>query len=259
MLVDYRHDGKTVNGLVDVARDGYLWELARDPDGTIQFVAGEPIVKQNVFKSLDPKTGRPNVDPVRQPGTGKKADFCPSLWGGKDWPPAAYSPKTRLLYIPANENLCGTSVGAKVAYNPGQPYTGATTTLYIAPGADHIGELQAWDLDAGKKAWSHPFANSQLWGPVLATGGGVVFMGGTNDRYFRAFDASTGKVLWQIRTGSGVIGVPVSFAIDGKQYIAVQSGWGVDSARMQARLNLARPYQFPDVPQGGAIWVFALP
>jgi alcohol dehydrogenase (cytochrome c) len=259
MLVDYRHDGKTVNGLVDVARDGYLWELARDPDGTIQFVAGEPFVKQNVFKSLDPKTGRPNVDPVRQPGTGKKADFCPSLWGGKDWPPAAYSPKTRLLYIPANENLCGTSVGAKVAYNPGQPYTGATTTLYIAPGADHIGELQAWDLDTGKKAWSHPFANSQLWGPVLATGGGVVFMGGTNDRYFRAFDASTGKVLWQIRTGSGVIGVPVSFAIDGKQYIAVQSGWGVDSARMQARLNLARPYQFPDVPQGGAIWVFALP
>ena len=259
MLVDYRHDGKTVNGLVDVARDGYLWELARDPDGTIQFVAGEPFVKQNVFKSLDPKTGRPNVDPVRQPGTGKKADFCPSLWGGKDWPPAAYSPKTRLLYIPANENLCGTSVGAKVAYNPGQPYTGATTTLYIAQGADHIGELQAWDLDAGKKAWSHPFANSQLWGPVLATGGGVVFMGGTNDRYFRAFNASTGKVLWQIRTGSGVIGVPVSFAIDGKQYIAVQSGWGVDSARMQARLNLARPYQFPDVPQGGAIWVFALP
>ncbi len=103
ILVDYQHDGKTVNGLVDVARDGYLWELARDPDGMIQFVAGEPFVKQNVFKSLDPKTGRPNVDPVRQPGTGKKADFCPSLWGGKDWPPVAYSPKTRLLYIPANE------------------------------------------------------------------------------------------------------------------------------------------------------------
>lgn len=258
ILVDYRHAGKTVKGLVDVARDGYLWELARTSSGPINFIAGEPFVKQNVFKSLDPETGRPNVDPVRQPGTGKKADFCPSLWGGKDWPPVAYSPKTRLLYIPANENLCGTSIGEKATYSPGERFVGATTTLYIAPGANHIGELQAWNLDTGKKVWSHPFANSQLWGPVLATGGGLIFMGGTNDRYFRAFNASNGKVLWQYRTGSGVIGVPVSFQLGGKQYIAVQSGWGVDSARMQARLNLARPHQFPDVPQGGAIWVFAV-
>ncbi len=141
------------------------------------------------------------------------------------------------MYIPANENLCGTSIGEPVTYTPGQRYVGATTTLYIAPGADHIGELQAWNLDTGQKAWSHPFANSQLWGPVLATAGGVLFAGGTNDRYFRAFDASNGKTLWEFRTSSGVNGVPVSFQIDGKQYIAVQSGWGVDAARMQARLN----------------------
>lgn len=257
ILVDYQHDGKTIKGLVDVARDGYLWELSRS-DGPIGFVAGEPFVKQNVFLSLDPKTGRPDVDPARKPGTGKKADFCPSLWGGKDWPPVAYSPQTRLLYIPANENLCGTSIGEKVTYTPGERFVGATTTLYIAPGADHIGELQAWNLDTGKKVWSHPFANSQMWGPVLATGGGLVFAGGTNDRYFRAFDAKTGKVLWQFRTGSGVVGVPVAFELDGKQYIAVQSGWGVDSARMQARLNLVRENQFPEVPQGGAVWVFAV-
>jgi alcohol dehydrogenase (cytochrome c) len=75
---------------------------------------------------------------------------------------------------------------------------------------------------------------------------------------FRAFDASNGNILWEFRTGSGVNGVPVSFQIDGKQYIAVQSGWGVDAARMQARLNLARPWEFPDVPQGGSIWVFAV-
>jgi alcohol dehydrogenase (cytochrome c) len=135
---------------------------------------------------------------------------------------------------------------------------GATTTLYIAPGADHIGELQAWNLDTEQKVWSHPFTNSQLWGPILATGGGLVFAGGTNDRYFRAFDGSNGKILWEFRTGSGVNGVPVSFQIDGKQYITVQSGWGVDAARMQARLNLVRPWEFPDVPQGGSIWVFAL-
>jgi len=257
ILVDYRHDGRTVKGLVDVARDGYLWRLERTAD-KINFIDGKPFVKQNVFASLDPKTGRPNVDPVRQPGTGKKADFCPSLWGGKDWPPVAYSPKTRLLYIPANENLCGTSIGEPVTYTPGQRFVGATTTLYIAPGADHIGELQAWNLDTGQKVWSHPFANSQLWGPVLATAGGVLFMGGTNDRYFRAYDASNGKILWEFRTGSGVNGVPVSFQIDGKQYIAVQSGWGVDAARMQARINLVRPWEFPDVPQGGSVWVFAV-
>jgi alcohol dehydrogenase (cytochrome c) len=256
ILVDYQHNGKTIKGLVDVARDGYLWMLERTAD-KINFIDGKPFVKQNVFLSLDPETGRPQIDPTRQPATGKKADFCPSLWGGKDWPPVAYSPKTRLLYIPANENLCGTSIGEPVTYTPGQRYVGATTTLYIAPGADHIGELQAWNLDTGQKAWSHPFADSQLWGPVLATAGGVVFAGGTNDRYFRAFDASNGKTLWEFRTSSGVNGVPVSFQIDGKQYIAVQSGWGVDAARMQARINLVRPWEFPDVPQGGSIWVFA--
>ena len=257
LLVDYQHNGRSVKGLVDVARDGYLWMLERTPD-QIKFVDGKPFVKQNVFNSLDPKTGRPDVDPAHKPETGKKAEFCPSLWGGKDWPPVAFSPKTRLLYIPANENLCGTITGEKATYTPGQRYVGATSTLYIAPGADHIGELQAWNLDTEQKVWSHPFANSQLWGPVLATAGGVVFAGGTNDRYFRAFDASNGKILWEFRTGSGVNGVPVAFQIDGKEYIAVQSGWGVDAARMQARINLVRTWEFPDVPQGGSVWVFAL-
>src|SRR6516164_1989117 len=260
VLVDYQRNGRTVKGLVYVARDGYLWMLERTAD-KINFVDGKPFVKQNVFKSLDPETGRPNVDPSRQPGTGKKAEFCPSLWGGKDWPPPAYSPKTRLLYIPANENLCQALTGSPVTYTPGQRFTGiapANSIFSIAPSADHIGELQAWNLDTGQKVWSHPFANSQLWGPVLATAGSVLFMGGTNDRYFRAFDASNGKTLWEFRTGSGVNGVPVSFQVDGKQYVAVQSGWGVDAARMQARLNLERTWEFPDVPQGGAVWVFAL-
>jgi alcohol dehydrogenase (cytochrome c) len=260
VLVDYQRNGKNIKGLVYVARDGYLWWLERTAD-KINFVDGKPFVKQNVFKDLDPETGRPNVDPARQPGTGKKAEFCPSLWGGKDWPPPAYSPKTRLLYIPANENLCSALTGSAVSYTPGQRFTGIQpqdSIFAIAPGADHIGELQAWNLDTGQKVWSHPFADSELWGPVLATAGGVLFMGGTNDRYFRAFDASNGKILWEFRTGSGVNGVPVSFEVDGKQYIAVQSGWGVDAARMQARLNLERPWQFPDVPQGGSVWVFAV-
>ncbi|TMH47402.1 MAG: hypothetical protein E6H59_03650, partial [Betaproteobacteria bacterium] len=198
------------------------------------------------------------VDETRKPGTGKTAEFCPSLWGGKNWPPAAYSPQTRLLYIPANDNLCTQLTGEAPKYVQGERFMGvAKNVLKMVAGADHIGELQAWNLDTGKKVWTTNMPSFN-WGPVLATGGGLLFAGGTNDRMFRAFDARTGKVLWEFPTGSGVAGVPVSFQVDGKQYVAVQSGWGVDPAKMQTRMNLIFPGQYPDVPQGGAVWVFAV-
>jgi len=257
ILVDYQRNGRTIKGLIDVARNGYLWFLERT-DGAINFVEGTPFVKQNVFRSLDPKTGRPDVDPARKPGTGKTADFCPSHWGGKNWPPIAFSPKTRMIYIPANENLCGTLVGREVAYTPGSGYTGATSTLVIAPGSDHIGEVQAWSVDTGKRVWTHNYPKSANWGPMLATGGGLAFTGGTNDRMFHAFDASTGKLLWEFPTNSGITGQPSSFMVDGKQYIAVMSGWGVDARAVQLRLNRLKPGDYPEVPEGGAIWVFAV-
>jgi alcohol dehydrogenase (cytochrome c) len=257
LVLDYAYNGRQVKGLVNVSRSGYLWQLERT-SGKINFVAGQPYVRQNVFRSLDPKTGRPDVDPARKPGTGKTAEFCPSLWGGKDWPPAAFSPQTRMLYIPANENLCTELTGETPKYVPGERYTGvAKSIVKIIAGADHVGELQAWDIDSGKKVWTTNMPSFN-WGPVLATGGGLLFAGGTNDRMFRAFDAKTGKILWEFPTASGVAAVPVSFAVDGKQYIAVQSGWGVDPARMQSRMNLLFPGQYPDVPQGGTVWVFAL-
>jgi alcohol dehydrogenase (cytochrome c) len=257
ILVDYKRNGKTIKGLIDVARDGYLWFLERT-NGPIGYVEGMPYVKQNVFKSLDPKTGRPEIDPLRKPATGKSVDFCPSLWGGKNWPPIAYSPKTRMIYIPANENLCASFTAEQVTYTPGGRFTGATGTMHIAPGADHIGEVQAWNVDTGKRTWTHTYANSQNWGPMLATGGGLVFSGGTNDRKFHAFDASTGKLLWEYPTNSGITGQPSSFSVDGTQYVAVQSGWGVDARGMQTQLNTERPSKFPEVPEGGVIWVFAI-
>jgi alcohol dehydrogenase (cytochrome c) len=257
MLVDFKRSGRTITGLIDVARNGYLWFLERT-DGRINFVDGKPFVKQNVFKALDPRTGRPDVDPDRRPGTGKSADFCPSHWGGKNWPPAAFSPKTRMIYIPANENLCDVIVGREVTYTAGRVYTGATSRMFMAPGADHVGELQAWNVDTGARVWTHTFANSANWGPVLATGGGLVFAGGTNDRMFRAFDASTGAVVWEFPTNSGVIGQPAAFSIDGRQYVAVVSGWGIDARGMQARLNGLFPGDYPEVPEGGAVWVFAI-
>jgi alcohol dehydrogenase (cytochrome c) len=259
IIVDYRRDGRTIKGLIDVARDGYLWFLERS-DGPIGFVQGTPYVRQTVFRGLDPRTGRPDVDPARKPGTGKVVDgICPSHWGGKNWPPIAFSPRTRMIYIPANENLCTTITGSPVKYAPGDRFIGASSVVSIVPDADHFGEVQAWNVDTGKKVWTHNYRTSPNWGSMLATGGNLVFTGGTNDRKLHAFDASNGKLLWEFPTSSGILGPPVSFSVGGKQYVAVQSGWGVDSRSMQARLNTLTLGKYPEVPEGGSIWVFALP
>ena len=255
LLIDVNRDGRTIKSLVHPARNGYLWLLERT-ESSINFVDAEPYVFQNVFASIDPDTGRPEYSSEHKPGLGKRATFCPSLWGGKDWPPAAYSPQTRYLYIPANENFCSSIEGVPVEYEPGQGFVGASRQTFVQDGADHLGEIQAWNLDTGQKVWSHEFA-SHNWGPILTTGGGLLFAGGTNDRYFRAFDAASGDVLWEQRTNSGVTGVPSSYAIDGVQYIAVQSGYGVDAQSMQGVINRSRGTNM-QVPQGGVIWVFAL-
>jgi alcohol dehydrogenase (cytochrome c) len=258
ILVDYRRNGRTIKGLIDVARDGYLWFLERS-EGPIRFVEGKPYVYQNVFRSLDPVTGRPDVDPEHKPLTGKRADFCPSGHGGKTWPPVAFSPKTRMLYIPANDNLCGSYQGVEVKYTPGRGFVGVGgSRAAIVPGATHFGEVQAWNVDTGERVWTHPYAKSPNWGSLLATAGGLVFGGGTNDRKIHAFDASTGKLLWEYPTNSGILAPPTSFLIDGKQYIAVESGWGGDSRGMQGRLNGLFPGEYPEVPEGGAVWVFAV-
>src|SRR5207237_5986894 len=118
--------------------------------------------------------------------------------------------------------------------------------FFVAPGADHFGEVQAWNVDTGERVWTHTFPKSANWGPMLSTAGGLVFSGGTNDRMFRAYDASTGRVLWEAPTNSGVVGQQTSFMLDGRQYIAVQSGWGVDSRGMNNRLNTLFPGEYPE-------------
>jgi alcohol dehydrogenase (cytochrome c) len=262
ILVDFQRNGRTVKGLIDAGRDGYLWFLERS-DGPIKFVEGKPFVYQNAFKGLDPVTGRPDVDPEHKPGTGKAADFCPNLSGGKNWPPIAFSPQTRMIYVPANNNICGTSMGAPtVEYVAGRGFTGTARGgaqgPLTRPGADHFGEVQAWNVDTGKLAWTHNYEKSINWGSMLATAGGLVFSGGTSDRKVHAFDAKTGKLLWEFPTSSGILAPPTSFMVDGKQYLAVHSGWGGDSAGMQGTMNRAFPGEYPPVPEGGSIWVFAV-
>ena len=113
ILVDYRRGGRTVKGLVNFARNGYLYFLERSA-GAINFVEGMPYVKQNVFKGLDPKTGRPDIDDGRKPDIGKVADFCPSWHGAKNWQPGAYNPKTRMIYAPTQENICAVMIGRTI-------------------------------------------------------------------------------------------------------------------------------------------------
>jgi alcohol dehydrogenase (cytochrome c) len=260
MLVDFEKDGTATKGLFKTARNGYLYWLKRNPDGTISYVNSQQYVPQNVFKSIDPKTGRPDVDLAHKPGTGKAAQFCPGLWGGKDWPYEAYNPKTGLVYIPANENHCNNLEGKVEERVPGQWWTGVGIPDFhftVDTKAGFFGEILAYDVNTGKRAWRNLYSSSMMWGSLLTTAGGLVFGGGTNDRQFRAYDAKTGEQLWQFRTNSGVIAPPSTFEINGVQYVAVQSGYGVDAAFQQKLMSELIGWQ-ADVPQGGVIWVFAL-
>jgi alcohol dehydrogenase (cytochrome c) len=257
MLIDLQKDGQTIKSLVHPGRDAIFWVLERSPD-KIKFVAGWPFVYTNVWKSVDPETGKLTADPEHKPVLGKRIEFCPSLWGGKDWPSAAYSQKTHLVYVPAQDNFCGGFTGIKEPLEPGKLWLGTDPKdigLTVRAGSDHHGELQAWDPATGKKVWQHNFP-WQLFATVLATGGDLVFVGGTNDRMFRAFDAKTGNLLWEQKTNSGITGAPVAYEIDGTEYIAVQSGWGVDAQRIQDALAKANIGLSDNVPQGGVVWVF---
>ncbi|MBR0975458.1 methanol/ethanol family PQQ-dependent dehydrogenase [Bradyrhizobium japonicum] len=260
MLIDLQRDGRSIKSLVHPGRDAIFWVLERTPT-KINYVAGWPFVSTDVWKGIDAETGRPIVDPAHKPVIGKRVEFCPSLWGGKDWPSAAYSQKTGLVYVPANENFCGGFTGEKVPLKAGELWLGTKPEdigLKAKAGADHFGELQAWDPATGKKVWQHNFPKSQLFGSVTATAGDLVFVGGTNDRNFRAFNAKTGELLWEQKTNSGIMGMPVSYEIDGTQYIAIQSGWGVDAQRIQDALVTNNIGIEANVPQGGVVWVFAL-
>jgi alcohol dehydrogenase (cytochrome c) len=259
-LVDFNRDGQKVPGLISAQRNGYMFWLDRDTNGRIQYKKSVPYVKNNVFKSVDPKTGRPTYNEDAKPSTGKLAMYCPSLWGGKDWPYEAYSPNTGMLYVPFNDNHCMKFTGIVQPVAPGQWSAGVEMTdikLVIEKDFPYIGGIQAWSVDGGKENWRNTYPKSWNFGSILATAGDIIFAGGTNDRYFRAYDAKSGKMLWEFPTPSGIISPPSSFAIDGKQYIAVVAGWGVDVAIIQGMMHEQFGWE-KALPEGGSVWVFAL-
>jgi glucose dehydrogenase len=183
--------------------------------------------------------------------------------------PSAFSPRTGLLYIPAH-NTCMDYEGIEANYIAGTPYLGADVKMYPGPGG-YQGELVAWDVAHNRKAWGAKEDKFPVYSGVLATGGDVVFYG-TMDGWFKAVDARNGQLLWQFKTGSGIIGQPVVYrGPDGKEYVAVLSGvggWaggivagGLDARDSSAALGFVNAMK--DLPakstKGGMLYVFALP
>jgi PQQ-dependent dehydrogenase (methanol/ethanol family) len=221
ILLDMSIDGEERSVLLNANRNGYVYVLDRKSG---QVLSATPFMPVTSSHGVNLQTGRLEVAAERSIGTGRiTRNICPASPGAKDWQPAAFSPETRLLYIPAN-NLCQDSQAYEASYIAGTPYVGAHTRMYSGPGG-HRGELVGWDV-AKKAARFRIREEFPVWSGVLVTAGKLVFYG-TMDGWFKAVHADTGEELWKQRLESGVIGQPITFrGPDGRQYISVFAGVG---------------------------------
>ena len=225
ILVDKDMAGSSGKLLVHFDRNGFGYTLDRTSGKLLVAEKFDPAV--NWATKIDLSTGLP--DRVKEYSTeagGQDVNtkgICPAALGSKDQQPASYDPNTGLVYVPTN-HVCMDYEPFKVAYQAGQPYVGATLSMYPAPGGNTLGNFIAWDPTTGKIVWSDPETFS-VWSGALSTAGGVVFYG-TLDGYLKAVDAKTGQELWKFKTPSGIIGNVNTYVHGGKQYIAVLSGVG---------------------------------
>ncbi len=230
ILTDLKVGGKKHKALVHFDRNGFGYTLDRVTGELLVAEKYDPAV--NWATHVDMKTGRPQV--VKKYSTDANGEdvntqgICPAALGTKDQQPAAYSPRTGLFYVPTN-HVCMDYEPFAVEYVAGQPYVGATLSMYPAgkvtgDGTHNLGNFIAWDATTGKIKWSIPERFS-VWSGALATAGDVVFYG-TLEGYLKAIDAKTGKELYRFKTPSGIIGNVNTYLHDGKQYVAVLSGIG---------------------------------
>jgi lanthanide-dependent methanol dehydrogenase len=230
ILADQQIGGQNRKILVHFDRNGLAYTLDRTNGELLVAEKYDPTVNWTTGVDMNknsPTYGRPKV--VDQYSTDKQGEdvnskgICPAALGTKDQQPAAFSPETGLFYVPTN-HVCMDYEPFRVRYTAGQPYVGATLSMYPPPGKTNMGNFIAWDARTGKIVWTVPEQFS-VWSGALATAGGVVFYG-TLEGYLKAVDAKTGKELYKFKTPSGIIGNVNTYEHGGKQYIGVLSGVG---------------------------------
>jgi lanthanide-dependent methanol dehydrogenase len=265
VLLDLPINGQSRKVVIHIGRNGLMYVIDRT---TGEVLSADPYDDVNAVKGVDLKTGRIIPNEEKHPDLGKTVeDICPAAPGVKDWQPTAWSPRTHLLYVP-HQHLCMNFKASEVGYIAGTPYVGASVDMYAGPGG-YRGEFMAWDPIKRTKVWAI-HENLPVWSGALVTAGDIAFYG-TMDRWFKAVDAKDGKVLWQFRAGSGIIGQPVTYmGNDGTQYIAILAGIGgwpgaianaeIDPRVRNAALGFAGATQdLPAYTQGGSeLLVFRL-
>ncbi len=230
ILTDLNIGGTTRKALVHFDRNGFGYTLDRENGELLVAEKYDPAVNWATKIDMDKSSktyGRPHVVAefsTQQGGEDTNVQgICPAALGSKDQQPASYSPDTGLFYVPTN-HVCMDYEPFRVSYTAGQPYVGATLSMFPPKGEDHMGNFTAWDASTGKIVWALKERFS-VWSGALATKGGVVFYG-TLEGYLKAVDAKTGKELYKFKTPSGIIGNVNTYEFDGKQYVAVLSGVG---------------------------------
>jgi PQQ-dependent dehydrogenase (methanol/ethanol family) len=268
-LVDLDIKGKKVPAVVHFDRNGFGYTLNRATGELLVAEKYDP--KVNWATQVDMKSGRPVVDKKYSPGTTgpdvNVKDICPAALGSKDQQPVSYDRKSGLFMVPTN-HVCMTYEPFQVEYTAGQPYVGATLTMYPAPGSHGgMGNFIAWDAAKGKIVWSKPERFS-VWSGALATAGDIVFYG-TLEGYVKAVSTADGKELWKFKTPSGIIGNVFTYQYEGKQYVGILSGiggWagiGMAAGLTEPTEGLGAVGGYKDLAKfttlGGSLFVFALP
>jgi len=235
---------KVVTGIP--GKTGVVYTLDRQSG---EFLWARPTVVQNVISGIDPNTGAVTVnEETLFTRINQSIVVCPGSTGGKNWPAGAYSPLTNMMYYPL-QNLCQTATTTTDQRDPSKVY-GINMVQQLAPGSDKVGTVWAISVETGQAAWKYEQRAGTL--SLVTTGGGLVFGGDDNGR-FRAFDDKTGKVLWETNLGSPVSGFPVTFAVNGKQYVAVTTGTSLVASSALRLTPELRPSNAANV------FVFALP
>jgi alcohol dehydrogenase (cytochrome c) len=253
VLADLPIKGQATPVLMQANRNGFFYVLDRRNGKLLS--AEKFVPATNWASSIDLATGKPVEAPgnAKRPGLGRKAsDVCPNLVGGKNWQPMSYDKQLGLVYIPTM-NLCMDMEGVKPEYKRGTYYLAVNFDLGKAGPGGYLGGLLAWDPVKQKEAWLNK-EDLPYSGGALSTGGGLVFQGDIHG-WFKAFNAKSGNVLWKFNAGSGISAAPMTYTLDGKQYVAVVAGrtfsvpafFGAIGERMAAAS-----------PEGGALYVFAL-